>query len=194
VRQSAIEKPLKCDDQPLNELNCNHKNDHNPLRASVHFDRYWLGLLMKNFSMDWFILVNIPSKWCYIIQATFVTSEFLHYGFLRKFWVLIKLFEFEKLWEIFDKSSEHYKNMLYFSFKIFFQYMFQINEKTPQNNFFNFSTRWPHIFNMLFKKPYDMVKWFLVKNYKKYFEKLSHFSFKNFQTNFFGILSLKYWK
>ena len=105
------------------------------LRASVHFDRYRYWLLMKNFLLDLYILLNIPSKWCFIIQATFVTSEFLHYGFLRKFWVQIKLFKFDKLWEIFDKSSEHYEKMPYFSFKIFFQYLFQINEKN--------STKWP---------------------------------------------------
>jgi hypothetical protein len=130
------------------------------LRASVHFDRYGYKLLMINFLLGRYILLNIPSKWCFMIQATFVTSEFLHYGFLRKFWVRIKLFEFDKLWEMFDKSSEHYEKMPYFSFKIFFQYLFQINEKTLQNGHFNFSTRWPHIFYMLFKKSYDMVEWF----------------------------------
>ena len=74
-----------------------------------------------------------------------MTTKFSKYCFLRKFWVRIKLFEFDKLWEILEKSSEHYEKMPYFSFKLFLQYLFEINEKNTSNGHFNFLRRWPHI-------------------------------------------------
>ena len=72
-------------------------HDDKLLRGSVHFDRYGYGLLMKTFLLGLFIPLNIPPKACSILQATFVTTEFSNYCFLRKFRVRIKLFEFNKL-------------------------------------------------------------------------------------------------
>jgi hypothetical protein len=51
----------------------------------VHFDRYGYGPLIKNILLGLNISLNIPSKECFIIQATFVTTKFSNYCFLRKF-------------------------------------------------------------------------------------------------------------
>ena len=52
---------------------------------SVHFHRYEYGLLMKIFLLGLYIPLNIPSKECFIIQATFLSTEFLNCCFFRKF-------------------------------------------------------------------------------------------------------------
>jgi hypothetical protein len=109
---------------------------------------------------------------------------------VMKIWVRIKLFEFDKLWEIFKKSSEHYKKCLIFCSNLFYSFCFKSTKKICQNGHFDFSRRWPNNFYMLCEKSYDMV---LIKINWKYF-KTYHFLFKNFQTNFSGIISWKYWE
>jgi hypothetical protein len=149
---------------------------------------------MKNFSLDIYIFLNIPLKWCFIIQETFVTSEFLHYGFLKKIWVRIKLFEFDKLWEIFDKSSEHYKKCLIFRSKIFFNICFNLSRITLQNGYFKFSSRWPHIFLY----PLWKIIWygFVIFGQKKLeiFWKFSLFLVQKFSNLFFWIHQMKIWR
>jgi hypothetical protein len=63
------------------------------------------------------------------MQATFFTTEFSSYCFLRKLWVRIKLFKFDKLWEIFEKSSEHYKKIPYFWSNFFYSICFKSTKK-----------------------------------------------------------------
>jgi hypothetical protein len=152
----------------------------------VHFDRYAYGLLMKKYLLDLYILLNIPSKWCFIIQATFVTSEFLHYGFFRKFRVQIKLFKFDKLWEIFDKSSEHYEKMPYFSFKICCQYttysnvlttnVLTVSQTSCQK--FQFDTILPHVLTLFdFDKKYFWEK--LIFNWSGFIIEIRYICIRN---------------
>jgi hypothetical protein len=109
--------------------------------------------------------------------------------FLRKLWVRIKLFEFDNYWEIFEKSSEHYKKMPYFLFNI----CFKTTKNTLQNGQFKFLRRWPHIFYMLFE---NHMTWFcdfwpkIIGNISK----ISLISVQKFQTYFSGIISWKYWE
>jgi hypothetical protein len=139
------------------------------LRASVHFDRYRYRLLMKNLSLDW--CTNIPSKWCFMIQATFVTSEFLHYGFLRKFWVRIKLFELDKLWEIVLNQRMKLYKIFTFTFRPDDLIFFICSLKNYMTWLIDF---WSKIIK-------NILKIFLI------------YSSKIFKTNLFGILSWKYW-
>jgi hypothetical protein len=86
--------------------------------------------------------------------------------------------------------------MPYFFFKFFYSICFKSTKKTLQNGHFNLSRRWPHIFYtcMLFEKSYEIFLGFSVETIWKYIENFPHFLFKNFQTNFSGILSWKYWE
>jgi hypothetical protein len=72
------------------------------------------------------------------------------------------------------------KYCLIFRSKFLFNICFKSTKKTLRNGYFNFSTRWPHIFYMLFEKPYDMLRWFLVKNNRKCFENFISFLVPNF--------------
>ena len=114
---------------------------------------------MKNFLLGLYILLNIPSKWCFIIQATFVTTEFSNYCFLRKFWVRIKLFEFDKLWEIFEKSSEHYQKNALFCVQIFFA-LFVSNQRKKLFNMATLTFRvGDHIFFICYLKNHMTLFW-----------------------------------
>jgi hypothetical protein len=65
----------------------NCKSDmQTPQRGSLLFDRYGYGVLMKNFQLGLYIPLNIyTTKVSFIIQATFLTTEFSYYCFFRKF-------------------------------------------------------------------------------------------------------------
>ena len=68
------------------------------LRASVHFDRYGyprIWALDKNFLLGLYIFLNIPSKWCFIIQATFVTTESSDYQSIPLEYCLPALWAYE---------------------------------------------------------------------------------------------------
>ena len=114
------------------------------LRGSVLFEKYGYGPLMKNHLLGLYISLNIPSKYCFIIQATFATTEFSNYNFFRKFWIWITGFEFDKLWEIFEKNANIIKRMLYFLFNFFLIIYYKSTKNTLQNGCFNFLRRWSH--------------------------------------------------